>query len=373
MAHELYVKDGKASMFYARNMVPWHKLGNGVAECPDGKAAAQAAGMDFTYSLRDLQDSNGFAVGPRYRGVYRDDTNFCVGVVGDVFTITQPSKLFDVSDALVSVSGGRYDTAGVLGNGERIWTLVNLGASWNLPGTNDLWNQYLLATTGFDGNHSTILKYVKERVVCQNTLAIGLGESGSQVKVKHTASADARLEKALKVIGAANQTETGMQDKLVQLASHMVDKRSVNAVFDKLFPLPEFSVETTVAQKERSITNRNNILIDVLDLYERNDNNQIDGIRGSGYNLLNAITEYSDHLRNVRDTGKQGDYSTDQLRGVSALWGAGAELKNKAVDVVLEAVADNRSNDSYLRLVSRYNIVPELPKSGLLDSILNNA
>jgi phage/plasmid-like protein (TIGR03299 family) len=361
------------TMFSARNMVPWHKLGNVVADCLNGVDAQVAAKMDFTYSRRDLQDGLGNPVGNRYYGIFRDDSNVCVGVVGDVFTITQPKKLFEISDALVSVSGGKYDTAGVLGNGERIWTLVNLGASWNLPGTNDLWNQYLLATTGFDGNHSTIFKYVKERVVCQNTLAIGLSENTAQVKVKHTANQDARLEKAMRCLAVANQTGQGMQEKLVELASRMVTRQSVNTVFDKLFPLPKQTAETTPAQVDRAKTNRNNILIDILNLYEKNDNNQIDGIRGSGYNLLNAITEYADHHKTVRDTGKKGDYNADQLRGISALWGPSAELKNNAMDVVLESVVGNTSNDAYLRLVNRYHVVPETPKGGLLDAVISNS
>ena len=53
-----------------------------------------------------------------------------------------------------------------------------------------------------------------------------------------------------------------------------------------------------------------------------------DGVFGTRWGLLNAVTEYADHHVRAR---------TDQNRFVSAQWGAGADLKQKALAGLLAA------------------------------------
>jgi hypothetical protein len=53
-----------------------------------------------------------------------------------------------------------------------------------------------------------------------------------------------------------------------------------------------------------------------------------DGVFGTAWGLLNAVTEYADHHVRAR---------TDQNRFVSSQWGAGADLKQKAASLLLAA------------------------------------
>ena len=63
----------------------------------------------------------------------------------------------------------------------------------------------------------------------------------------------------------------------------------MKTVLDRLFPGKK-------DENGKSSTRNDNILADVLRCYESNDRNQFPEQRGTAYNLLNAVTEYTDHV-----------------------------------------------------------------------------
>jgi hypothetical protein len=113
-----------------------------------------------------------------------------------------------------------------------------------------------------------------------------------------------------------------MERKLNMLAQKRVTKESLNSIMDRLFPQRkgEDGVET-------SSTRRTNILADILSIYEVNDGNRFPEQRGTAYNLLNAITNYTDHSRSTK-----GD-----MRSESALFGSGDKLKTSALQIIMDA------------------------------------
>lgn len=131
----------------------------------------------------------------------------------------------------------------------------------------------------------------------------------------------------------------------------------MTAVMDRLFPKPE--------GKDQNTTRRENILADVLSLYESNDNNAFPSIRGTAYNLLNAVTEYTDHYRTARITDAREGYSVDQARAENAVVGTGERLKTQALEVILESTAG----------APVHSVIQSRPIPGtgsLLDAVLAN-
>jgi phage/plasmid-like protein (TIGR03299 family) len=354
-------------MFSGRNRVPWHRLPQCVviAGCLTKEEARTLSKLDWTVSKRDLMDTFGNRVGTKGYGIFRDDNNVCLSVTGTIYVPRQNDALFAIGDSLIAVGNARYETAGYLGKGERVWCLINLGASWNLPGTDDAWESYLLVTNGHDREHATQIKEVDTRVVCQNTLNKSLSELGLTVSIRHTAQADAQLAAATQVVETSEHTRAELHRNLETLASKGVTMDAFTTISERLFPI-KYPAEATVAQKERAEKRHKEMLLEILNLYDKNDDNRIDGIRGSGYNLLNAITEYQDHFAKNR---------SDEARAISAIWGPGATKKEEAVQVIMEATASGPNNDAYARLVRRYSVVPEVPiavaQTNLLDAILS--
>jgi hypothetical protein len=116
------------------------------------------------------------------------------------------------------------------------------------------------------------------------------------------------------------------------------------------------------AEKESS-TRRNNVLADILARYESNDGNAFPEQRGTAYNLLNAITEYTDHARSSRGGNGNG-------RVESAMFGSGERLKAEALDLILETA-------NGLPVMAAAPVYPRIPVKSdggnLLDQIISES
>lgn len=136
------------------------------------------------------------------------------------------------------------------------------------------------------------------------------------------------------------------------------------AVLDRLFPA-ETEKQATSAQRESK-------LLQLLDLYGYNDNNQFPEIRGTAYNLLNAALEYRDHYAPVKRTASRVGQTDSQIRAESAMFGTGADWKASALDIILEETAYNPTKRRVYSTPSGNGVVEiELEKNGsLLDAIL---
>jgi len=147
-----------------------------------------------------------------------------------------------------------------------------------------------------------------------------------------------------------------VEDKLKILASRKLNKESLQSILDRLFPKSEAEQQTR----------RENVLRDVMWLFEKNDNNAFPEVRGTAYNLLNSITEFVDHKRGTRVTDKKDHLTEQQARSESAIFGSGSSLKSQALEVIFETT-------SGAELVSKrtYYINPsESTGSSMLDAVL---
>jgi len=201
--------------------------------------------------------------------------------------------------------------------------------------------------------HTAALSSV--RVVCRNTLRQALSTNTGILRIKHTKNANARFEDAKRTMDGVVMDAKRLEAKLQMLATRRITRESLTAVMDRLFPKP--------ADEKQNTTRRENILGDVLGLYESNDNNAFPSIRGTAYNLLNAITEYTDHYRTARITDAREGYSIEQARAENAVVGTGERLKTQALDVILAA-----TNGAPIHSV----IYSKPAASSLLDDVIAN-
>ena len=97
---------------------------------------------------------------------------------------------------------------------------------------------------------------------------------------------------------------------------------------------------------------RDNLLADVLRVYEINDQNAFPSVKGTAYNLFNAVVEYTDHERGVRRS--EGE-SIVERRAESALFGSGEAVKQRAAEVVYDVVASNSGSSTLDAAISATN------------------
>jgi phage/plasmid-like protein (TIGR03299 family) len=319
---------------YIGREAAWHNMGTVTGHFMTWAEILQHGGLDFQVFKSQLRDGLGRPV--KAWGTFRwdhedwhagnkDNARF-LGVVGEDYKVIQHATGFELVDAIVqSQSGAHYETAGVLGNGEVVWGLADLGTAISVG--DDKQNGYLLFCTSHNGSYSYVVKMTLVRVVCQNTLNVALStKTASQFRVKHTKNAMGRITDAHKTLAAIAGDMASVEQTLRFLAGRKVTKESLAKVMARLFPVRTKTDDNGDAIPVNQ-TRRENIISEILQVYEYNDGpNGFQEQRGTAYNLLNAVTDWVDHFR-----------GTDGKRGENALFGSGDELKSTALTAILDA------------------------------------
>ena len=218
MAHNINYNEllGTHSFFSVKEKA-WHGLGQIISDYPTSSEAIQHAGLNnavekrrlFTYDNENNaadQDKDIIIPGieiPNYFATIRTDTQKVLGVVGKDYEVIQNVDAFTFFDSIVGGDGIQYETAGALGNGERIFITAKL-PDYIKVGTDDLIERYLFLTTSHDGFGSVTAAFTPVRVVCQNTRNAAMHNHTNSIKIRHTANAKAKLEQAHKVMGISN-------------------------------------------------------------------------------------------------------------------------------------------------------------------------
>ena len=141
----------------------WHGLGQIIDRYPTSSEAIEHAGLDyivekrplFTYDTANYLGSAETIIPeitvPNFFATIRADTEQVLGVVGNDYEVVQNRDAFSFFDAIVGGGEGiLYETAGALGNGERVFITAKLPDCIRV-GVKDWIEQYLFLTTSHDG------------------------------------------------------------------------------------------------------------------------------------------------------------------------------------------------------------------------------
>lgn len=130
----------------------------------------------------------------------RSDNDKTLGVVGAKYGVVQNAKAFEFIDIITSGQlGGEQkpiiETAGILGDGERMFVTAKMPNKLYIDGDNrDGIEDYILFTNTHDGTGAVTVLFTPIRVVCQNTLNAALREASNKLIFKHTSRVGEKLE-----------------------------------------------------------------------------------------------------------------------------------------------------------------------------------
>lgn len=305
---------------------PWHGLGNQLDANQPIEVWAKQAGMDWqireapvrfmTGNGDDLATAGSF---PENKVLFRSDTNAPLSVVGHRFKVVQPSEILEFYRDLTEVSGFGLETAGVLKGGRKIWALARTGQSSTLKG-NDVTNAYVLLATACDGTLATTAQFTSIRVVCNNTLAVALGNSKGAVKVPHNTAFDPQAVK--RQLGISVSTWDSFMYKMKGLSECKVQEHEAANFLRRVFAPQDATASKGV--NERAMAK-------ALSLFDGHGKGaELASAKGTAFGLLNAVTEFVDHERRAHSP----DHRLD-----SAWFGQGAALKEKALEQALVMIA----------------------------------
>lgn len=318
MAHNINFNEstGKYS-FFSTKQKAWHGLGQIVQEYPTSAEAIKFAGLDyevvksqlFTYGRDRTIGNNGDIeegsqiIMPDNFATMRTDTNEVFGVVGKDYQIVQNREAFEFFDAIVGGGDGiMYETAGALGNGERIFITAKLPDYIRVGNGDDVTEKYIFLTTSHDGTGSITAAFTPIRIVCQNTLNASLRNMSNVVRIRHTSGAKDRLNQAHKVMGLANT----LSNQLEEIFNHWTTVRITDEQVKKLIQLAMCPNKETLdlihkgREEEFSGLFRN--VVDRAFAYAMmSDSQQLETTKGTVFGAYNAVTGYYQNVHNFKD------------------------------------------------------------------------
>lgn len=320
MAHELeMLKDG--SYAFASTQREWHGLGVRVDAAMTSQQALSAASLDWTVSKRLLwADAQPVTT---HMAVCRDSDDAVLGVVGKKYRPLQNTEAFGLMDDLVSDGSMRYECAGSLRGGSRIFLTGKIGSREIVPG--DRVDDYILLYNTHDGSSALRVLWTQTRVVCANTVAMALSgaKKADGVAIRHTKNMDTRVDEARRVLGLASAYNEELAARQRYLATKQMTDAAVARFLEEL--LPDRDVDADTRQNN---TRRENIRQDILDLYTgAGMGSDMQFVRGTAWGALNAVTEYTNHHSKVKR-------DSSEFRIESVLFGTGADLNRRAMSLL---------------------------------------
>ena len=315
MAHHLnYNEQNQQYSFFSVKEKAWHGLGQIVEQYPTSAEAIRYAGLDYTVEKRplftnilenDLDNGVSFPKTsvPNFYATVRNDNNAVLGVVGKDYEVVQNSNAFEFFDAIVGSGDGiQYETAGALGNGERIFITAKLPGYIKI-GRQDLIEQYLFLTTSHDGFGSITAAFTPVRIVCNNTLNAAMRNHSSSIKIRHTASANDRLKQAHTLMGISGT----MAEELENVFNHwsqvsITDKQVRKLIQVAMAPNREVITNLELGLMDKLSTTYTNIVDSVYEYALGNVTQQMETTAGTVFGAYNAITGY---FQNVRRFGNE--------------------------------------------------------------------
>jgi phage/plasmid-like protein (TIGR03299 family) len=336
MAHQLNQNEetGKYSFFSVKEKA-WHGLGQIVTDYPNSAEAIQHAGLDYTVVKSPLLTrGEGLSIGnggmvtdskeisvPNYYATRRTDNNAILGVVGKDYQIVQNRDAFSFFDSIVGGNGILYETAGALGNGERIFITAKL-PDYIRVGNDDLIEKYLFLTTSHDGSGSIMAAFTPTRIVCANTLNAALHNCSNSFKIRHTSGVKERLEQAHRIMGITNTLSIQMES----IFNHWAKVRITDVAVKKLIQaalVPNKEVLRNLQEgKEDELSICFVNMCDTAYEYAFSNPTQLMATtEGTVFGAYNAVTGYFQNIRN---------YKNDEAKVKSLLLGGTGQLRTQA-------------------------------------------
>jgi phage/plasmid-like protein (TIGR03299 family) len=304
-----------------KGQTPWHGLGNQLTDRQPLEVWLREAGMDWQIESSPVRylTQQSAEVYEDAKVLYRSDTGKALSVVSNRYQEVQPREVLEFYRDLVDLGGFELETAGVLKGGKKLWALASTGQETMLKG-GDLVKGYLLLATACDGTLATTAQFTSVRVVCNNTLQMATSDSAGAIKVPHSTKFDADSVKQQLGIGV------GHWQRFMKNIKSLVD-RPVHP-----FEARRYLVEV-LGDPELSFHKQPNLKVmnHLFDLYIGSGiGSTMASANDTAWGLVNAVTQYVDHERRARSSDNRLD---------SAWFGAGAAIKQKALDQALQLAA----------------------------------
>lgn len=330
MAHQINYNEEKGThSFASHSEKAWHGLGQVVDKAMTSEEAITLANLDYDVEKAPIYagiggDNLTYSEFRDKVATYRTDTNEVLGLVGRKYEIVQNRDAFGFFDAIIDSGEAIFETAGVLGKGERIFVTAKLPNDILVNG--EPCEKYIILTNSHNGSSSIIAGFTTIRVVCNNTLQASLKELSNKVSIQHRMGAKERLSEAYRVMGIASTYMTEVDNIFNKMANTKIDDGKLKTYIQEVMK-PEFQRPDKNADE---ISTRFKNQVDSIYEFALTHPTQLtDASRGTLWGAYNSISGYYNYINKFKN---------NEAKFTSQMFGLGNNRINKGFEKALELI-----------------------------------
>ena len=276
------------TMFSVREK-PWHGLGKVVMEAPTSAEALHLAGQDWNVVQEPIYTEFNEPV-EGYKANVRDSDRKVLGVVSDRYKVVQNVDAFSFTDELIG-KGVRYETAGSLQEGKKVWLLARLPREYIIAG--ERISPYLVFSNTHDGSGSVKVAVTPVRVVCNNTLNLALDKASRSFSMIHTGNIQDKIQEARDTLFMAEEYMDCLGAEFEQLRRQKMTDVQVKEYINLLLPMEK---ESTQLQSKNIIRLREDMMKRYYDAPD------LQTVGNNAYRFINAVSDFATHANPLRRT-----------------------------------------------------------------------
>lgn len=276
------------TMFYTREK-PWHGLGVRVNEAPESKEALRLAGLDWKVLQEPIYTENEEEI-EGFKANVRESDRKILGVVSNKYKIVQNEEAFAFTDELLG-EGVRYETAGSLQGGRKIWLLAHMPHEYIITG--ERISPYLVFTNSHDGSGSIKVALTPVRIVCNNTLNLALRTAKRSWSQIHTGNVQDKLQEARDTLLLAEKYMDELGKEFDSLRMKKMTEKQVLDYINMLVPVED---DATLLQKKNMQRLQDDLKIRYFEAPDLKD------LGHNAYRFVNAVSDFSTHCNPLRKT-----------------------------------------------------------------------
>lgn len=337
----------------------WHRLGVSVDRaCSSSEVIDLVPGLRFgvvKVPAQYVDQSGTLRSSDDTYILYRDDTGAPLSSAGRGYRPVQTADGFGALDEVLQEFGARYETAGAIDGGRKVWMQAILpSGSFELPG-GDKNDQLATLVLPHVCGESAEAFATSRRVVCANTLRQAMGGAKS-CKIRHTGDIKTKLGDMRTAFGmtvkaaasyrglaeaayrapldAREMAECVLDDicEISTIQARLIASSGPESILDATIQMTDLAREKAAKHIARAARKRAGILDDIMDRYESDRCRP----RGTAWAGLQAVTESANHGK----WGKERGEGQDDRRLLSVLSGERDLAMQSAVDYVSNALVN---------------------------------
>ena len=279
---------------YSTREKPWHGLGTVVRKAPTSENALRLAGLDWNVVQEPIYTPFREKI-EGFKANVRDTDRKVLGVVSDRYKVVQNVEAFSFTDELLG-HGVRYETAGSLSGGRRVWLLARLPREYIIAG--ERISPYLVFSNTHDGSGSVKVAVTPVRVVCNNTLNLALETAQRSFSMVHTGNISDKITEARDTLFKAESYMDRLGAEFEQLHQQKVTDAEVQKYIELLIPLESNATRT----QEKNVNRLREDL--AMRYYDAPD---LQTVGKNAYRFINAVSDFATHAEPLRRTANYNE------------------------------------------------------------------